>query len=164
MGYSELPLETRFNKVRSCETNYGDFLADLARSYYDTDCCILNSGCIRNDLKIKAGKLNFSTISNLINDVLVVKQVPGGVLLEALEYSVSGLPASFAGCFLLVSGIKFTFDYRKTPKVQEVYIRNKLLDNAKTYTVTMKFYLSGGGDGFSMLKECPYLIDVTKGI
>lgn len=55
------------------ETNYGNFLADLVRNHYDSDCCLLNSGCIRNDARIKPGKLNFSVVSDLINDVLVVK-------------------------------------------------------------------------------------------
>lgn len=104
------------------ETNYGNFLADLVRAYFDSDCCVLNSGCIRNDIRVKPGKLNFSMVSDLINDVLVVKHIPGKILLEALEYAVSALPDCFAGCFLLVSGIRYTFDYRKKPKIQEVFV------------------------------------------
>ena len=73
VGYTDVPLETRFCKVRAIETNYGNFLADLVRSYFDSDCCVLNSGCIRNDLLFKPGKLKYSMISNLINDMLVVK-------------------------------------------------------------------------------------------
>lgn len=63
--------------MRTKETNYGNFLADLVRLYYDAECCFLNSGCIRNDMIIKPGPLTFSMISNLINDSLVVKYVPG---------------------------------------------------------------------------------------
>lgn len=134
------------------ETNYGNFLADLVRNYFDTDCCVLNSGCIRNDLTIKPGKLNFSMVSNLINDVLVVKEVTGKIILEALEYSVSSLPDCFAGSFLLISGMRYTFDYRKKPKVQEVTIQDKPLMLDHTYSVAMKFYISMGGDGFSMFR------------
>lgn len=128
IGYTDVWLDTRFSRVRSMETNYANFLTDLVRNYFDTDCCVLNSGCIRNDALIKPGKVNFSMISNLIDDVLVVKEVPGKVLLEALEYGVSNLPDSYAGSFLIVSGIKFTFDYRKDPKVQSVSVRDNPLE------------------------------------
>lgn len=83
------------------------------------DCSILNSGSIRNDLLIPPGELRYSVISNFINNVLVVKEVSGKVLLEILEYSVSGLPG-YAGCFLGVSGIRFTYDIKKVPRVQTV--------------------------------------------
>lgn len=62
-------------------------------------------------------------LSNLINNVLVVKEIPGNVMVELLEYSVAGLPG-YSGCFLGVSGIRFTYDIKKTPRVQEVYIGN----------------------------------------
>lgn len=80
VGYTDVPLETRFCKVRAIETNYGNFLADLAKNYFDSDCCLLNSGCIRNDLFINPGKLQYSMVSNLINDVLVVKEISGKML------------------------------------------------------------------------------------
>lgn len=54
---------------------------------------------------IKPGKLKYSQISNLINDVLVVKKVPGSVILEMLEYACAGCPDNYVGSFLLVSGI-----------------------------------------------------------
>ena len=79
---------------------------------------MINSGSIRHDTFVKPGKLNFSMISDILNDVLVVKLVPGCKILEALEYSVSSLPECFAGHFLLVSGIKYTFDWRLTPRIQ----------------------------------------------
>lgn len=77
IGYTDVDLDTRFSKVRALETNYANFLTDLIRNYFDADCCAVNSGCIRNDKRIKKGKITYSMISNLINDVLVVKMVPG---------------------------------------------------------------------------------------
>lgn len=32
------------------------------------------------------------------------------------------------------------------------------------YSIAMKFYISMGGDGFSMFKDCPFISDATKGI
>lgn len=84
IGWTQVDLDTRFSHVRTKETNYGNFLVDLVKIYYDADCAVLNSGSIRNDTIIKAGQLNYSVISNIINDVLVVKEVPGSVLLQML--------------------------------------------------------------------------------
>lgn len=50
-----------------------------------------------------------------------MKEVTGDVLLRALEYAVSVLPG-FSGGFLIVSGITFTFDIKKSPRIQEVYV------------------------------------------
>jgi hypothetical protein len=44
-----------------------------------------------------------------------------------LEYSCSNLPNTFAGSFLLVSGINFTYDYRKNPRVQSVWVAGEPL-------------------------------------
>lgn len=55
IGYCDIPLDTRFTSIRSKETNYLNFMTDLARSYYDVDCCIMNAGSIRNDLLIAPG-------------------------------------------------------------------------------------------------------------
>ena len=122
IGWTGVDLDTRFSQVRTKETNYGNFVVDLVRTYYDADCAVLNSGSIRNDTIIKAGQLNYSVVSNLINDVLVVKQVPGSILLQMLEYSCSNLPDTFAGSFLLVSGIRYSYDYRKNPRIQNVEV------------------------------------------
>lgn len=77
VGYCDVDLDTRFSQVRTKETNYGNFLADLVRLYFDSDCCIINSGAIRNDALLKSGPITYSMISNIINDCLVVKEVPG---------------------------------------------------------------------------------------
>lgn len=55
IGYTDVPLELRFDKIRSVETNYGNFVADLVRMYYDVDICVLNSGSFRNDIIVSPG-------------------------------------------------------------------------------------------------------------
>ena len=62
LGYTDVPLETRFSKIRSEETNYGNFIADLVRLYYNSDVCLLNSGAVRNDRLIPRGPIKFSVI------------------------------------------------------------------------------------------------------
>lgn len=85
-------------------------------------------------------------------------------MLEMLEYAVANLPHTFAGSFLVVSGIKYTYDYRKNPRVQTVTVNEAPLDLNKIYTVATFFYLSMGGDGFSMIRNCPFKVDQVGGI
>lgn len=126
MAYTECPLETRFTKIRKQESNYGNFLADLARLYYDSDLAAINSGMVRNDVIIQPGKLTYSKISNIIDSPMVVKQVKGKNILAMLELSVSNYP-QFSGQFLFVSGVRYEFDPDKTPRVQKVTIGEKEL-------------------------------------
>ena len=41
------PIDTRFGRVRTQETNIGSFTADLLRSYCQTDIALVNSGTFR---------------------------------------------------------------------------------------------------------------------
>lgn len=77
IGYSDIDLDFRFTKIRSEETNYGNFLTDLCRKYYDADACIINSGMVRNDVLQKAGRLTYTQISNIIDSPMVVIKVTG---------------------------------------------------------------------------------------
>ncbi len=124
---------------------------DLVRAYYDVDCCFMNAGCIRIDALVPAGELRYSVLSNIINDSMIVMEMLGKTILLALEYAVEGLPG-FPGSFLNVSGIRYTFDINKSPRVQEVYIDNHLLNENKKYMVALNSYISKGGDGFEMFK------------
>lgn len=47
VGYTMVPLETRFAKIRTEETNYGDFVTDIVRAFYNCDAVALNSGGVR---------------------------------------------------------------------------------------------------------------------
>lgn len=84
----------------------GNFFADLARLYYDTDICLINAGMIRNDAILPVGRLTYSKISNIIDSPMIAKKITGRNILKALEYSVEEYPG-FAGKFLFVSGLKF---------------------------------------------------------
>lgn len=82
---------------------------------------------------------------------MIVMEMFGNTILFALQHAVDGLPG-FPGSFLAISGIRYTFDINKTPRVQEVYINNDLLIENKKYMVALNSYISKGGDGFDMFK------------
>lgn len=94
---------------------------------------------------------------------MIVMEMTGKTILLALEHAVEGLPG-FPGSFLSVSGIRYTFDINKSPRVQEVYINNHLLNENKKYMVALNSYISSGGDGFEMFKECKVIIDQIAAI
>jgi 5'-nucleotidase len=126
VAYTECDLETRFTKIRRQESNYGNFLADLARLYYDSDVAAINAGMVRNDVLINSGRLTYSKISNIIDSPMVVKKVTGKTILDMLELSVATYP-QFSGQFLFLSGVRFEFDPDSTPRVKTVTIGDQPL-------------------------------------
>ncbi len=164
VGYADCPLEARFKIIRTQESNYGNFFADLFRLYYDTDIAFLNSGCIRNDVILPPGPIKLSKLTNIIEDLVIVKLVPGSVVLKMLESAVKGLPHSFMGSFLLISGIKFKYDLNKTPRVQEVERNGEPIEMDKMYTVGMPAYMGNGADGYEFVKPYTKIIDEVRAV
>lgn len=70
---------------------------------------MINSGGIRIDQLVPPGPISFGMISNIFDDFLVVKLVPGRIVIEMLENACSKYP-SFEGRFLQISGIRYAFD------------------------------------------------------
>lgn len=64
IGYTAVPLDTRFATVRASESNMGNFVSDLMRFYYNTDCAMLVGGTIRADTVYPPGILRLKDIVN----------------------------------------------------------------------------------------------------
>jgi 5'-nucleotidase len=64
IGYTLAPLDARFTTVRLKESNLGNFVCDLMRSHYSTDCCIMAGGTIRGDQIYGPGVLQMKDIMN----------------------------------------------------------------------------------------------------
>lgn len=62
VGYTSVPLDSRFTTVRTRESNIGNFACDLMRYYYDTDCGIMSGGTIRGDVIYPPGVLRLKDI------------------------------------------------------------------------------------------------------
>lgn len=95
--------------VRKQETNIGDFCADAFRAFTDADIALVNGGGIRENLK--RGEILFNDLYNVMpfGDMVATGTLTGQQLLDALEYSVSSLPAE-SGAFMQVSGMRFNID------------------------------------------------------
>ena len=175
-----LPLDTRKRTLRKVEAPMGNFLCDALRSRFGVDVALYNGGGIRGDRIIPKGNILDSDIRKMFpfgSDIHILR-VPGRVLQQALERSVSSLPEA-EGHFLQVSGLRFLVDLSARPAEYELSESGEVvgvptpgervgnivvegddgsflsLDPNASYTVATSSYLSGGGDGYTMFKHLP---------
>lgn len=156
-------------RIRSGETNMGDFVADAYRVMTGADIALVNGGGIRDS--IAAGDVTRKDLMdvNPWNNEMCVIRATGQQILDALEHGARMNPEESGG-FLQVSGLTYEIhnylespvltdsmemfqgiDETKERRVQNVMIGGEALDPDKTYTVAGSFYtLQEQGDGFTM--------------
>jgi len=154
IGYTAVPLDGRFTTVRTRESNLGNFVCDLMRHFYSTDCALMAGGTIRGDQIYPPGILLLKDILNCFpfEDPVVVLRVKGKAISQALENSVSLVPA-LEGRYPQVSNIQFAYNSNlpSGSRVQWVKIHNQALDEEKIYALATRGYMGRGKDGFTSL-------------
>lgn len=154
IGYTLVPLDGRFTTVRTRESNLGNFVCDLMRYYYRTDCALMAAGTIRGDQIYPPGLLRLKDILNCFpfEDPVVVLKVSGKALSEALENSVSLVPA-LEGRYPQVSNIAFEYHPRfpAGSRVQWIKVNGEALDLGRNYDLATRGYMARGKDGFDAL-------------
>lgn len=163
LGNFSVELDGRFSKIRTDETNLGDWVCDVVLSATGADVVILNSGTFRSDQVHPAGPFTMRDLVNVVpmHDPLVVIEVSGKVIVEALENAVSAYP-KLEGRFPQVSGISFVFDPKKPPFSRIisdlVQIADEWLDVKQNYSLCIKSYMHSGCDGFTMFKNAKIIV------
>jgi 5'-nucleotidase len=116
IGFTKSPLEARFDRVRTQETNVGNLITDVTRFFTNSEVVLINSGSCRADSVVGPGSLKLLDLVTLLPmmDSLVTMEVPGYILLQALENGVSKYPI-LEGRFPFLSGVRFEFDSTKPP-------------------------------------------------
>lgn len=165
-------------RVRSQETNMGDFVADAFRAVLNTDVALVNGGSLRN--KISKGVFTYQDILTAFpfGNMSSAVEATGQTILDALELSAMNLPDENGG-FLQVSGMSYTIDatipstveldahgsfvaVRGDRRIKDVMIGGKPLDPEKIYTVGGTTYvLKDGGNGMVMFKGAKLIDDGT---
>ncbi|MBO6236888.1 MAG: bifunctional metallophosphatase/5'-nucleotidase [Schwartzia sp.] len=165
-------------RVRSQETNMGDFVADAFRTVLNTDVALVNGGSLRN--KISKGVFTYQDILTAFpfGNMSSAVEVTGQTILDALELSAMNLPEENGG-FLQVSGMSYTIDatipstveldahgsfvaVRGDRRIRDVMIGGKPIDPEKIYTVGGTTYvLKDGGNGMVMFKGAKLIDDGT---
>ncbi|MQS39169.1 bifunctional metallophosphatase/5'-nucleotidase [Streptomyces katsurahamanus] len=91
--------------------------------------------------------------TNMMN----VVDLTGAQLITALQQQVSGSNQGSPKILQVSEGFTYTLDMTKTGADRvvtgSVKLNGAAIDPAKTYRVAMNEFLTGGGDGFSVLKE-----------
>ena len=114
LGVLGTPLDARFGKIRTQETNCSNWVADTVRLVTKADVAIINSGTLRADAIFPAGPFltkDLFTLLPMLDDLMTI-ELSGEELRAALENGVSQYP-KLEGRFPCVSGVRFSFDPSK---------------------------------------------------
>jgi hypothetical protein len=173
IGYTATSLDGRFTTVRAKESNLGNFICDLMRSYYDTDCAMMAAGTMRGDQVYPPGILRLKDVLNCFpfEDPVVVLKIQGKNLVDALENGVSQLPA-LDGRFPQVSNISFAFNPSAATgsRISWVKVGGKPVELERYYVLATRGYMARSKDGYSSLLvqsaggEVEELVDEENGI
>ena len=152
IGEARVDLEAK--RVRTEETNLGDFVADVMRQTAGADAAMINGGSIKAG--IAQGKIETQDVYNALpyDTYLIALRLTGTQLKEALEHGVSE-PGKPSHRFPQVSGLSFTYS-RSAPagsRVKDVTVGGRPLDPQKEYVVATIDYLAAGGDGYTVFGE-----------
>jgi len=157
-----------FKRVRTSETRFGNFVADIMRKFHSADCAILNSGTLRIDKKLSAGIMtvgDWMSINPYRKDVDMV-EVTGEVLLEVLEQAFSKYP-NLEGRFPQVSGLRIQVDPSKPAGSRvnpaTLIVADKPWDKTHKYKVAAPTFITEGKDGYESFKKSRPLIELENG-
>ena len=170
IGETRVDMDSMINHLRTRETNVGDLFTDSTREAFpEVDIVLQNSGGIREDEIVPAGKLTLADVWHWhpFQNKIVLLTLNGKQIKEVLERGACNLPTGM-GNFLQVSGLTYTIDLTGTPqeltednsaikitgnRIIDVKIHGKPLDETKEYRVAIPDFLAPGGDGFITFKQ-----------
>ena len=155
-------------RVRECTV--GNLITDAVALSSESDFSIVNGGGVRNS--IKKGNITQGDIINAFpwfNNV-VVKELPGQVIIDALEFGVRNYPTASGSFPQVSSNLSYTFnpDINSTVvtdssgtfvnitgerRITNVKVNGEPIDPKKTYSVALIEFLANGGDGYEMFTK-----------
>jgi 2',3'-cyclic-nucleotide 2'-phosphodiesterase (5'-nucleotidase family) len=154
VAHNETAMQVVRNDLRTKETVIGNFVADALRASSGADIALTNGGSIRAD--IPAGDITVADINSTLPFVnfIVMSELDGKTLRETLEHSLSFYPEETGG-FLQVSGVKVIYDPSAPAgsRIISLIADNKEVEDDAIYKVATNDWISGGGDGYTMLEK-----------
>ena len=152
------------------ECTLGNLIADSVVAAGKGDLAIINGGGVRQNLK--KGNITKGNIIEMLPwfNNIVIKELPGQTILDALEFGVTKYPLPSGGFPQVSSNVTYRFnpDINSTVetdnnglylnitgerRVSNVKINGEALDPKKIYNVVLFEFMAIGGDGYSMLSE-----------
>jgi 5'-nucleotidase len=166
VGQATVPLEARRGRLRTQETNLGDFIADAFRARMNADVALMNGGGIRGDRIVPAGPLSRRDVVAMLPfaNVVVSVELTGRSLRTALEQGLARLEREGGG-FLQVSGLTLTLDPSRPAgqRVVAVEVGGAPLEAERRYQVAVVDYVANGGDGITAFREGRMIVDAESG-
>ena len=160
------------------ETSLGNLIADAIKYIGNADISFICARNIQKDLK--KGNIIYENIVDILPfyDEVIVKEVKGQDILNALEYGVRFLPDK-SPQFLQVSGISFKIDIsinstvevdenerftkvKGNRRVYDIKIGGKKIDSNKNYKISFSNNMGTGGDGYSMFTKSKQILNTNK--
>lgn len=152
-------------KCRLEECSFGDFVTDAMATEMGVDIALINSGGIKGSFE--KGPITMGDVFTAMpwSNTIDVIEIPGDVLKQVLEYSVSEYDSDHpdpSGRFLQYSGLIVVYDvsqpvgerlveaYTGSPDEPEFWQR---VTDDKTYTMAVLSFMARGGDGYQMIPD-----------
>lgn len=157
LGFINIPLDGRYNIIRTQETNLGNFFCDILMSAVNADCALLNGGAFRSDRIHPKGSFTLGDLRDILSfeSELIVLEVTGEQLHQVLEHGVYRYE-DIGGRYPQVSGIFYGFDPSKPPgervNKELIKVQNQYLKMTKTYHLATNTFMKNVDD---ILKKSP---------
>jgi 2',3'-cyclic-nucleotide 2'-phosphodiesterase (5'-nucleotidase family) len=165
VGQTTVPLEGRRGRLRTEETNLGDFIADAMRARLKTDVALINGGGIRSDRVIPPGPLTRRDLAAMspFGNVVMTLELTGQTLRDVLEQSLPQRDRE-AGGFVQVSGLTVTYDPSQPPgqRVVAMTVGGAPVDPQRRYTAAVVDYIASGKDGLTALRDGRVLVEAMS--
>ena len=163
IGSTQVLLEGTRDMVRTRETNLGNLITDAILDISGANVALTNGGGMR--VSIAAGEISRKMVFDVLpfGNLIVVKEVPGSIIMEMLEVGARLYPAA-NGAFLHTAGLTYSIDASKPAleRVHSVMINAQPLQLDKTYLLATNDFMAAGGDGYVMLKDYPIYAEMIS--
>lgn len=160
VGQTTVDLNGERANVRTGETNLGQLACQAMQTLTGADMVLTNGGGIR--ASIPTGDITVNDIVTVFpyGNVVVVKELTGAEIKEALELGVSEYPNQ-KGAFPHTAGITFTLNaYEEVGnRISDLKIGGTTIDMNKTYSVATNDFVASGGDGYTMFNSHPIVAE-----
>jgi 5'-nucleotidase / UDP-sugar diphosphatase len=151
IGRADTLLDGERKRIRREETALGNFVADIVVDHTGAQIALINAGAMR--ASIKQGPVTIEDVFRTVpfGNELVVMELTGAEIEQALRRSVGGPQDVEDGGFLQVSGMTFEVRGRSVENIR-VGPNRQPLQPRTVYTVAIPDFLATGGDNYTVFQ------------
>ncbi|MGD9738379.1 MAG: bifunctional UDP-sugar hydrolase/5'-nucleotidase [Bauldia sp.] len=159
-------IESRRVALQSRETTMGNLVADAMRLAVNAEVALVNGGAIRGDrLYLPGSEITRRDVFAELpfNNRTLLLEVTGAQLLAALENGFSEIKLN-TGRFPQLSGMTVEVNAFAAPgnRVLSVMVGGRPLVQSAVYRLATNDFIAGGGDGYTILRNAPRIIDLSS--